>query len=413
MDNRLTEYVIDHSRKRDKELKYDFMPDLLEIIERPAHKAGTVIIVGFFTLLVVAVIWACLSKIDVVVTAGGSVQPEGNINVVKAYAGGIVKSINVNEGAFVKKGDTLINLSTESIDVDGKQLEYQKKILEIQKKIYNQISKGEDVSKLNIDEYADELQPYVKAITDSDVSYRNTLASLKKENDTAELNKKIAEIQLEEYNKKGSDNQKRIQKLTVDQYQAAIDEVNLKIKDETTQYSARINSKITELDDQLDKINADLEKFRLSKQYQKITAPADGYVNSIAVNTVGQTVGSTEELATIVPEKANLEMFCYVKNMDIADIKKGMKTEIKLEAYPYTKYGTVKGRVVYISPSSFVNEKMGSIYLVKVKITEIPDGIDVVSGLSGNAEIKIGKRSIMDYFLDPIKKGFGESLKEK
>ena len=112
MDNKLTEYVLKHSKNKDKELKYDFMPSLLEIIERPAHKAGTVIILGVFTLMIAAVIWACLSKIDVVVTAGGSVQPSGNVNVVQAYSGGTVKSINAAEGEYVKKGDVLIELDT-------------------------------------------------------------------------------------------------------------------------------------------------------------------------------------------------------------------------------------------------------------------------------------------------------------
>lgn len=413
MDNKLTEYVLKHSKKRDKELKYDFMPSLLEIIERPAHKAGTVIIVGFFTLLAAAVIWACLSKIDVVVTASGSVQPKGNINVVKTYAGGTVKSINVSEGAFVKKGETLINLDTESLDIDEKKLENQKKILEMQKEIYQKINKGEDISKLKIDKYDDELQPYVKAIKDSDASYKNTLESLEKEKSTADLNKQIAEIQREEYNENGSDRQKRMQELTVNQYQEAIEEADLKIKDAKMQYSVQINSKITEINGQLDEINSDLEKYKLSKEYQQITSPVDGYVNSIAVNIVGQAVSSAEELVTIVPENAEPEMVCYIKNMDIADIEVGTETEIKLEAYPYNKYGTVKGNVTYISPSAFVNEKMGSVYLVKINITEIPDGIDIISGLSGNIEIKIGKRSVMDYFLDPIKKGFGESLKEK
>ena len=413
MDNKLTEYVLKHSKKRDKELKYDFMPSLLEIIERPAHKAGTVIIVGFFTLLAAAVIWACLSKIDVVVTASGSVQPKGNINVVKTYAGGTVKSINVSEGAFVKKGETLINLDTESLDIDEKKLENQKKILEMQKEIYQKINKGEDISKLKIDKYDDELQHYVKAIKDSDASYKNTLESLEKEKSTADLNKQIAEIQREEYNENGSDRQKRMQELTVNQYQEAIEEADLKIKDAKMQYSVQINSKITEINGQLDEINSDLEKYKLSKEYQQITSPVDGYVNSIAVNTVGQAVSSAEELITIVPENAEPEMVCYIQNMDIADIEVGTETEIKLEAYPYNKYGTVKGKVTYVSPSSFVNEKMGSVYLVKINITEIPGGIDVISGLSGSVEIKIGKRSVMDYFLDPIKKGFGESLKEK
>lgn len=82
MDNKMTEYILKHSRKKDKELKYDFMPSLLEIIERPAHKAGTVIILGIFTLLISAVVWACLSKIDVIITSSGSIQPIGNLNVV-------------------------------------------------------------------------------------------------------------------------------------------------------------------------------------------------------------------------------------------------------------------------------------------------------------------------------------------
>ena len=64
----------------------------------------------------------------------------------------------------------------------------------------------------------------------------------------------------------------------------------------------------------------------------------------------------------------------YVKNMDIADVEIGMETEIKLEAYSYNKYGTVKCTVKYISPSAFSSEQMGSVYLVKIEVTDIPDG---------------------------------------
>ena len=56
---------------------------------------------------------------------------------------------------------------------------------------------------------------------------------------------------------------------------------------------------------------------------------------------------------------------------------------------------------------------MGSVYLVKIEITDVPDGIEIISGLTASVEIKTGKRTVMDYFLEPIKKGFGESLKEK
>ena len=136
-------------------------------------------------------------------------------------------------------------------------------------------------------------------------------------------------------------------------------------------------------------------------------------MNSISVNKLGASVTQGQQLITIVPDDMPSEMVCYVKNMDIADVCIGMDTEIKLEAYPYNKYGTVKGKVKYISPSSFQNENMGSVYLVKIKLTDWNDSINIMSGLSGSIEIKTGERSIMKYFLDPITKGFGESLKEK
>ncbi len=413
MDNKLTEYVLKHSKKRDKELKYDFMPSLLEIIERPAHKAGTVIIVGVFTLLIAVIIWACFSKLDVVITSSGSVQPIGNLNVVQSYSGGTVKSINTAEGEYVEQGDVLIELDTESLEIDVNQLNSQKEILEAQQVIYTKIKDGEDMSTVKVTDYDAELQPYIQAILDSDTTYKNTLANLEKEKSNADLNHQIAQIQLEEYQANGTRRQREMQELVVQQHANAMEQTDLQISDTKTQYSAQINSQLSQISSQLDEIEASLEKYRLSTEYQNITAPVSGYINSLSVNTLGETVTSAQDMVTIVPDNTPVEMVCYVKNMDIADVELGMETEIKLEAYSYNKYGTVKGTVKYISPSAFSSEQMGSVYLVKIEITDVPDGISVISGLSGNVEIKTDRRTVMEYFLEPIIKGFGESLKEK
>lgn len=413
MDNKMTEYILKHSRKKDKELKYDFMPSLLEIIERPAHKAGTVIILGVFTLLIAAIVWACLSEIDVVITSSGSIQPVGNLNVVQSYANGSVKAINITEGDYVEKDDVLIELDTQSLDIDAEQLDSQKKILEAQQKIYTKIKDGEKLSEIKIDDYDDELKTYIQSILDNDKSYHNTLDNLEKDKENADLNHQIAQIQLEEYEANGTEREAEMQELMVQQYELAKDQADVKIKDTKTQYSSQVNSKLSEISGQLDEIETNLEKYSLSKDYQYITAPVSGHINSINVNTIGAAVTSAQELVTIVPDNTPVEMVCYVKDMDIADVEIGMETEIKLEAYPYNKYGTVKGKVKYISPSAFVSEQMGSVYLVKIEITDKHDDIDIISGLSGSVEIKTDKRTVMDYFLEPIKKGFGESLKEK
>lgn len=414
MNNALTEYILKHGKKRDKELKYDFMPSLLEIIERPAHKAGTVIIIGIFTLLIGAIIWACLSEIDVVITASGSVQPIGNLNVVKTYSGGTVKSINVSEGDFVEQGDVLIELDSEALDIDVNQLQNQRKILEAQRDIYKMIIDGSDLSEIKANGYSDDLKPYIQSILDSNADYRNSLANLENEKSSAEINHEIAKLQLEQYQDTGgTERQIKAQKLTVEQHALTVENADLQISGIKAQYSSQINSNISEVNNKLDEIETNLEKYRLSTEYQNITTPVSGYVNSVGVNTLGETVTSAQQLVTIVPDNTPNEMLCYVKNTDIADIELGMEAEIKLEAYPYNKYGTVKGTVKYISPSSFTNEQLGNVYIVKLDIDGGSENINIISGLSGAVEIKTDKRTVMDYFLEPIVKGFGESLKEK
>ena len=412
MNNMLTEYVLKHSKRRDKELKYEFMPSLLEIIERPAHKAGTVIIVGIFTLLIAVIIWACVSEIDVVITSSGSVQPIGNLNVVKTYSGGTVKSINVTEGDFVEQGDVLIELDTEALEIDVNQLQNQRKILETQLDIYKKIIDGSDLSAVKISDYSDDIKPYIQAILDSDTVYRNSLANYENEKASAKINKEIAELQLEQYRSSGSERQIKAQELSVQQYTLEVNNAELQLSDIKTQYSLQVNSNISDINSKIDEINTNLEKYRLSKEYQNIIAPVSGQVNSVGVNTLGETVTSAQQLVTIVPNNTPNEMICYVKNTDIADVKLGMEAEVKLEAYPYNKYGTVKGTVKYISPSSFANEQLGSVYIVKLELDSDNKNIRIISGLSGSVEIKTDKRTVMDYFLEPIVKGFGESLKE-
>lgn len=410
MDNKESNYILKHSRKRDKELKYDFMPSMLEIIERPVHKGGTVIILGVFTLVIAAVIWACCSKTDVVVTASGSIQPAGNLSIVQPQSNGVIKAINVSEGAHVEKGDILVELDTGLIDVDIDQLNVQKKIYSAQKEVYSKLRNGE---KIDIASYDESLRTYVQAIIDSDTAYKNTLEDYEKQKSNAELSQQIAQIQLDEYNANGTQRQRQSQELVVQQAALAVEKAALDIENCKSQYAANISSKAAEIDSKLQEIDSSIEKYNLSKEYQNITAPVSGYVNSISVNTLGASVTQGQQLITIVPDNTPSEMVCYVKNMDIADVSVGMVTEIKLEAYPYNKYGTVKGKVKYISPSSFQNENIGSVYLVKIELTDWNESIDIMSGLSGSIEIKTGERSIMKYFLDPITKGFEESLKEE
>lgn len=411
MSNKLTEYVLKHSKKRDKELKYDFMPSLLEIIERPAHKGGTVIIISIFTLLVAAVVWACLSKVDIVITASGSIQPKGNVGHIKPAGSGIIRAINAEDGMYVKKGDVLFELDSEALDIDIEGLDNKKKLDEERIKFYNTLI-SEKKTDIEPKSYDEALQSEIQAFIDSRDSINSNINKLKKDKQANELSKQIAQLQADEYRNEGKERLAQAQELAIQQYDLEIEQLDIQIKDQKIQFNAQIRSKIVEVEKELTEIELQLEKYDYSKGVQIITAPYNGYISSMQALNCGDPVSAAQDLAVIVPADAENEMICYVKNMDIADIKEGTKAEIKLEAYPYNKYGTVKGKVNYISPTSFSSEQMGSVYLVKIRIEDANE-IDIHPGLNGAVEMKIGMRSVMDYFLEPIVKGFGNSLKEK
>lgn len=412
MADKLTEYVIKHSKRRDKELKYDFMPSLLEIIERPAHKAGTVIILGVFSLLVLAVVWAGLSKIDVVVTASGSVQPVGDINIVQARTSGTVSAIHVSEGDYVQAGDVLVELNTELLDIDIEQMEKEREILEAQKTLFSTLSQGTETD-IEISAYKDSLQPYVQLILDAHTSYKNTLDGLEKDKLSADLNRQMAQLQMEQYEEQGIESEVKRLELLVQQYAISIEQAELDVSDTKTQYSIQLNQQLVQIDAKLEEIETTLEKYMISKIDQQVIAPVSGYVNHVGVVNVGEPVSAMQELITIVPSDMPLEMVCYISNKDIADIEVGMETEMKLEAYPYNKYGTVKGVVSYISPGAYSNETQGNAYLIRINIADKSEAIELMSGMTGSVEVKVGKRTVLSYFMEPIMKGFDESLKEK
>ncbi len=129
--------------------------------------------------------------------------------------------------------------------------------------------------------------------------------------------------------------------------------------------------------------------------------------------TLGCIVTQTQELAIIIPKSNQDEFTCYVQNIDISEIEVGDSVSIKLDAYPYSKYGTVNGKIKYISPGAFVDETLGSVYLVKTDMQNDNPDIQIIPGLTGKVEIKTGTRSIMEYFLEPLIEGFGNSLKER
>ncbi len=372
----MKDYLIKYSSSKRRELKYDFMPDILEIIEKPANKGGTFIIWMIFTLICTAILWAAFFKLDIVVTASGVVTPEGNMNIVQSSMGGTIENILIKEGDYVKKGEDLIELSQELNDIDIDKIEYNLELMKIQKEIYTKIYNGTEIDKIDAEKY----EPYqwvVKCIIEEENIYKNDLSGL--------------ELQIR------SSSSKELSDLQMDSF--------------SMQRNLEIMEKISSCEGKIKENEAALAKYTYGEKENTIKAPVSGYVTQLAVNTLGQVIQSTQTVAGISPDDATLIFKCYLPDADIMNIELGQTVQMKLKAFPYAEYGAIEGTIEYISPAAQAVEGIGYVYTVNISYDN--ERMGTIPGMSGTAEILAGKRTVLEYFMEPISKGFRNSLKEK
>jgi hemolysin D len=115
---------------------------------------------------------------------------------------------------------------------------------------------------------------------------------------------------------------------------------------------------------------------------------------------------------------ARVEKEAQILNRDIGFVRPGQDAEIKLDAFPYTHYGTIAGKVMSISQDSVKDDKLGLIYPARIQLSThviVADGKDIQlePGMSSSVEIKTEQRRIIEYLLTPLLKYQSEALRER
>lgn len=168
-------------------------------------------------------------------------------------------------------------------------------------------------------------------------------------------------------------------------------------------------------------------KFKQGKRF--IIAPVAGYVHLLPVKTIGAVVTTAQPVVGIVPEETPLEVNAVIMNKDIGYVREGQKCIIKVDTYDFQKYGTIEGKVEVVNPYSVDENKdkektrnsdaeaESGGYPVRVKMmtevlkTKSGDAYKVKPGMSVMAEVNVGKRRVIEFFLFPIIRYLDEGLK--
>ena len=150
----------------------------------------------------------------------------------------------------------------------------------------------------------------------------------------------------------------------------------------------------------------------------KLTAPVDGTVQQLTVHTVGGVVPAAQPLMQIVPADSPVEVEAFIENKDVGFVRADQNAEVKIDAFNYTKYGTIEATVRNVSRDAIPDENQGLIYATRVALSRsdiIIDGLPVQlsAGMSVNVEIKTGTRRVIEYVLSPLIRHQREALHER
>ncbi len=165
-------------------------------------------------------------------------------------------------------------------------------------------------------------------------------------------------------------------------------------------------------------LTQDESKASQRERLTQLTAPVAGTIQQLAVHSVGGVVTPAQPLMIVVPDSARVTAEISIANLDIGFVNAGQQAEVKLETFPYTKYGTVKAKVDMVTADAVTDEKKGSYYPATLTLAAKDMNIDgkrvpISPGMNITAEIKTGQRRVIEYLLSPIQRAGSESLKER
>jgi len=429
----------------------EFLPAVLEIQDAPPSPIGRAIAWTVMLVFTLGIIWSSVGQIDIVAVAQGKTIPSGYSKVVQPLDSGVITVIHVRDGMEVKKGDPLIELDPTQSGADREKASNEYHSAQLDAARLRALLAGSDrfevpsgsnpplvivQQQMLRDQFA-EYRARIEAGRHT-IDQRRSAVQVTKENvgrleatvpieeQRAQAYRKlleekyVSEMDYLQFEQQRIDKKQELagQRHQLKQNQSALAEAEKNYQALMSEFK---KTRQQELSDAETKANSLVQEFVKASQktgLQRLTSPIDGVVQQLAVHTVGGVVTPAQQLLVVVPKEHQLEVEAWVENKDIGFVKKGQPVEIKVEAFPFTIYGIVQGKVVSVSDDAVPQEKVGLIYAARVSMdrsTMQVEGWEVrlSPGMGVTAEIKTGRRRLIEFFLSPLLKSVQESARER
>ncbi len=437
---------------KQNKLNNQFLPAALEVESTPPPRFARGIIWSLLVLIIMSVTWACFGTIDIVAVAQGKLVPGSKVKTIQPLEAGIVKRIYVTEGQTVKAGDKLLALDSQINDAEIRKLENE--ISALQQDLVRSQTLLEYAALHKQPSNRDQVQVspsintlLLSGINQFDAKITEFYLNLK----SLEAQKKTTEVNVKRYQKTMPLVARRVQgkkKLNsnslvhTDQYlraqqeyieqqqslayeQAKVNEilasVNATRQQQTSfiaDYQVQRHTELNQFHRQLSILQQDLLQAQTTETQQILHAPVSGVIENLMVTTIGGVVTPAQELMQLVPIERTLVVEAGLENKDIGFVTTGQSAEIKLEAFPFMKYGLIHGEIVNVSADAVEHDQLGLIFPIKAtlnseKIMVNGNWVNLQPGMQATVEVKTGQRRIIEFLLAPVLRGLDEGIRER
>jgi len=441
--------------KRKRGTETEFLPEALEIVETPPSPIGRLILWVIMLAFVFTIAWAWFGKVDIVAVAQGKVVSEGQTKTLEAPETGIVREIFIKNGDKVKAGDVLLKLDPTIASADSETVRKERQQAELRAAIAKGVIKYLDTGEV---EFVPPKETPTHIVTVSERQLQSRLDAYETEHSVLLEDIKQAQASRRSLGEEINKLQKLLPLLQnrvnltnglaakgfVSRMEATRLEEELIIrrseysvaKERVNEIRAAIvssNRKATLLGRQLkrdaltelaeaeaivaERTEAE-KKASVRNAWQTLRAPVDGTVLSLSVFTIGEVVEAGSPILLVAPVNDELVVEAMILNKDIGFVQEGDGVSVKIEAFPFTRYGLVEGILENISADAVADERIGLVYAARITLKEPYVGKGnfrrpLTSGMNATAEVKTGKRRIIDFILSPIAKASHEAGRER
>ncbi|ELI8047157.1 TPA: HlyD family type I secretion periplasmic adaptor subunit [Yersinia enterocolitica] len=441
-----------HAAKRTRD-EYDFLPAYLDIVERPVAPLARRTAWFLALTLLLVLVWSIAGRLDIHASANGKVIVAEHSKIIQSLEPGVVVAINVHDGDRVVAGQVLLELNPIGVDAEVNNINQQlmHRSLEAARMsalltdapltnfIYpdnspeNLVMTAKSLLTKEYDEVNAELarqdseravnQAYIQAgstnITHHQALMKNihqrlqALQTLVKSKAIAE-----AEVLIQErewLNARAEGNRLESEQAVLRAKMRNLAQVRLHyLAEKKRSYQEQLN-KAHEVINQL---KQELVKLTEKQRQQTLRAPVDGVIQQSSVHTLGGVVTSAQPLMVLVPESHQLELDVMILNKDIGFVLPGQAVEVKIDSFPYTRFGTLSGEVKHISRDAMEDQQQGLVFPARIRLdsdTLTVEGkpVRLSAGMSVSAEIKTGRRRVIDYLLSPLQQYQSEAMRER